>query len=222
MRFLRCLGIAICVQATTAVAQVPVAQLASPPADARQFSIVSSAGKLGAISTWTAPDGTLMARMSLNLRGQMWEQDEATKLGADGAISDYRLRGFSPSGDIGETFSIANGIAKWKSPFDAGSAPYVSPAFYFPAGWSLKAGDLLIEWMTAHLGRELALLPGGKAHLEKLTKDYAKTLISRSILLPFAIMACRSRKRRTPPAPARRTHKMEQRLFVDETLSHCG
>jgi hypothetical protein len=110
-----------------------------------------------------------MGRMSLNLRGQVWEEDEATKVGVDGAIADYRLRGTSPNGDVGETFSIAGGIAAWKSPFDGGTAAYTSAAYYLSAGWSIKAGDLPIEWLVANPGHDVALLPGGKAHIEKLT-----------------------------------------------------
>ena len=169
MRFLHGVSIAILLVSTTAAAQVPVAELATPPSDARQFTIMSVAGKHGTASTWTAPDGTLMGRMSLNLRGQVWEEDEATKLGADGAIADYRLRGSSPNGDVGETFSIAGGTATWKSPFDGGTAPYTSTAYYLPAGWSIKAGELPIEWLVANPGRDVALLPGGRAQIEKLT-----------------------------------------------------
>lgn len=169
MRSFHGVVVAILLLARAAAAQVPVAELATPPADAQQFTIMSIAGKHGTASTWTAPDGTLMGRMSLNLRGQVWQEDEATKLGIDGAIADYRLRGTSPAGDVGETFSSAGGIAAWKSPFDAGTAPYTSTAYYLPAGWSIKAGDLLIEWLIANPGHDVALLPGGRALIEKLT-----------------------------------------------------
>lgn len=130
---------------------------------------MSTAGKHGTASTWTAQDGTLMGRMSVVLRGMVWEEEEATKLGADGAIADYRLRGTSPNGDVGETFSIAGGSATWKSPLDAGGAPYARSSYYLPAGWTIKAGDLPIEWLVAHPGRDVTLLPAGKAHIEKLT-----------------------------------------------------
>jgi len=169
MRTVHGLAIAFFVLSTAAAAQLPASELATPPADARQFTILSIAGKHGTVSNWTAPDGTLMGRLSLNLRGQVWEQDEATRLGADGAIADYRLRGTSPNGDVGETFGMAGGTASWKSPFDSGSAPYTKSSFYVPAGWSIKAGDLLIERLVAKPGREVTLLPGGKAHAEKLT-----------------------------------------------------
>jgi imidazolonepropionase-like amidohydrolase len=160
---------AIVLVSTVAGAQVPVADLATPPPDARVFTIMSIAGKHGTAYEWTAPDGTLMGRLSLTLRGQVWEEDEAMKLGADGAIVDYRLRGSSPNGDVDESFAIRAGTATWKSPMDGGTAPATALAFYSPAGWSIKANDVPIEWMVAHPGREAALLPGGKAQLEKLT-----------------------------------------------------
>lgn len=154
--------------AAAASAQVPAAELARPPADAKHFTIMSTAGRHGDIAAWTAPDGTLMARMSLLLRGQSWEEDEAVKLGADGAIAEYRLRGTSPNGDVGETFAVADGTATWKSPFDGGTAPYKGPAYYLPAGFSIRGGDVLNERAVAAGGADVALLPGGRARAEKL------------------------------------------------------
>jgi cytosine/adenosine deaminase-related metal-dependent hydrolase len=160
---------AIVLVSTLCAAQVSVTELATAPADAAQFTILSAAGQHGTTRHWTGTDGRLMARMSLNLRGQIWEQDEATQLGADGAIADYRLRGVSPQGDVDESFRIANGTANWKSSIDSGAALYEGPAFYTTAGWNIPAGDVLIERLVAHPDRELALLPAGKAHIDKLT-----------------------------------------------------
>jgi imidazolonepropionase-like amidohydrolase len=157
------------VLAAKSMAQVPAEQLAKPPADATQFTILSTAGQHGSVSEWTAPDGTLMGRMHLVLRGQVWDEDEAIKVGSDGAISRYELRGSSPQGDVAETFSIANGTATWKSPIDQGSAPYSAPAYYLPAGFAIRAGDVPTEKLVANPAAEIALLPGGKARIEKLT-----------------------------------------------------
>ncbi len=168
MRNLHATGLALAVLCASAAAQVPVSELAVPPADARVYTLASSAGRHGQIATWTTASGVVMARMSLNLRGQRWEQDEATTPGPDGAIAAYRLRGSSPTGDVGERFDVAGGNATWASPLDHGSAPYAGHAFYVPAGWTPKAGDLPVEWLVAHPGQELALLPGGRMHLEKL------------------------------------------------------
>ncbi len=154
---------------TAAAAQVPVAELATPPANAQVFTIMSMAGKHGAAWQWRLPDGTWMGRMSINLRGKVWEEDEATKVGTNGAITGYRLRGNSPNGDVDETFAIADNKANWKSPIDHGDSPYTGMAVYSPAGWNIKAGDLPVEWLVAHPARELRLLPDGKMHLEKMT-----------------------------------------------------
>ena len=157
------------VLAARSMAQVPADQLAKPPADATRFTIMSTAGQHGSISEWTAPDGTLMGRMHLVLRGQVWDEDEATKVGPDGAISRYELRGSSPQGDVAETFSVANGVATWKSQIDQGLAPYSAPAYYLPAGFSVRATDVPTEKLVANPGAEIALLPSGKARVEKLT-----------------------------------------------------
>src|SRR4051812_31501232 len=168
MRLSTILALGLALAAAEATAQLPADQLAKPPADAERFSIMSTAGKHGAIAYWTAPDGRLVGRLSLVLRGQVWEEDEAIRLGADGAIADYELRGSSPSGDVGESFHVAGGIARWKSQIDAGSAPYRAAAFYLPAGFAIRAGDLPLERLIAHPGEEAALLPGGRARLTRL------------------------------------------------------
>ena len=157
------------VLAARAAALVPADQLAKPPADATRFTIMSTAGQHGAIDEWTAPDGTLMGRLHLVLRGQVWDEDEAVKVGGDGTISAYELRGSSPNGDVGETFAIANGTATWKSQTDHGSAPYAAPAYYLPAGFAIRAGDLPVEKLVASPNGEVALLPGGKGRIQKLT-----------------------------------------------------
>jgi hypothetical protein len=62
MRFTFLFAMPIAFVASAAVAQISAAQLAKPPADAEQFTIMSSAGKHGSIAYWTAADGSLMGR----------------------------------------------------------------------------------------------------------------------------------------------------------------
>jgi imidazolonepropionase-like amidohydrolase len=162
-------SILLAATAAAAAAQVPPDQLARPPADALGYTVLSPAGRHGSIAYWTAPDGSLKGRYSLVLRGQVWEEDETVRLGADGALADYELRGSSPSGDVAESFRVAGGEARWRSQVDSGAAPYRGRAFYFPAGPSIRATDPLIEWLVAHPGDEAALLPSGRARAEKLT-----------------------------------------------------
>jgi hypothetical protein len=107
-----------------ALAQVPEAELAKPPSDARHFVIQSTGGKHGDSWSWVAADGTRMGRESMNLRGQVFELDSSGKAGADGLPSAITIRGVTPQGDAAETFTIAARTAGWKSPVDAGTASY--------------------------------------------------------------------------------------------------
>jgi imidazolonepropionase-like amidohydrolase len=116
-----------------------------------------------------AADGTRMGRESMILRGQVFELDSAGKSGADGMISSLVIRGSTPTGDASETFSIQGGKASWKSPVDAGDAPYTRPAFYSTFGGPMEETAWFLERLLAAPDKSMALLPGGRAHAEKLT-----------------------------------------------------
>ena len=150
-------------------AQTPVADLAKPPADAEHFIISSTGGKHGDSWIWRTPDGILMGRESMNLRGQVFETDSATKLGENGVPTSVTVRGFTPNGDAGEKFTIADGKASWKSPIDAGGAPYSAPSFYIAFGGPMQFNAQFLERLITSLDKSLTLLPGGNATAEKLT-----------------------------------------------------
>src|SRR5256714_12470711 len=105
----------------------------------------------------------------MNLRGQVFETDSATKLGADGVPTSIIVRGFTPNGDAGEKFTIAAGKASWKSPIDAGGAPHSAPSFYIAFGGPMQLNAQFVERLITSPDKSLTLLPGGKATAEKLT-----------------------------------------------------
>ena len=155
--------------AAAARAQTPVGDLAKPPADAEHLIISSTGGKHGDSWIWQTPDGTRMGRESMNLRGQVFETDSATKFGAEDLPTSVTVRGFTPNGDAGETFTVADGKASWKSPIDAGGAPYSAPSFYIAFGGPMQLNAQFVERLIASPDKSLPLLPGGKATAEKLT-----------------------------------------------------
>jgi hypothetical protein len=154
---------------SAALAQVPAADLAKPPASATHYIIQSTGGKHGESWRWTTADGTRMARESINLRGQVFELDSSGKAGADGMPSSVVIRGVTPQGDAAEKFTIAGGKASWKSPVDAGDAAYAKPAFYVSQGGPIELTAWLFERLLASPTRTLPMLPGGLARAEKLT-----------------------------------------------------
>ena len=114
------------------------------------------------------PDGTRMARESMNLRGQVFELDSSGKAGTDGMPATLAIRGVTPQGDAAETFTVTRGSAAWKSPIDSGTAAYSTPAFYVPQGGPIDTTAWFLEALLARSDKSLDLLPGGKAHASKL------------------------------------------------------
>jgi imidazolonepropionase-like amidohydrolase len=156
------------VAAVPALGQVPAADLAKPPADARHYVIQSTGGKHGDSWSWSLPDGTRMGRESMNLRGQVWELDYSGKPGADRMPVAINVRGVTPQGDAAESFRIDDGKPAWKSPIDSGSAPSAAGAFYVPLNGPVDESAWLMERLLAAPDHSVSLLPGGKAHATRL------------------------------------------------------
>jgi imidazolonepropionase-like amidohydrolase len=154
--------------ASTASAQVATADLAKPPAGATHYVIESTGGKHGDAYVWTAPDGTVTARESMNLRGQVWEDDLTVRRGSGGVLTGMMIRGVSPSGDATENFAVTDGTATWKSPIDHGSAKFDGKSFYVSQGGLLASNFVFLEALLATPDKTLTLLPGGTAHAAKL------------------------------------------------------
>jgi imidazolonepropionase-like amidohydrolase len=171
-----------------ALADTKVEDLAKPPAGARHFTILSSAGKHGESAIWLTPDGVLMGRESLLLRGQAFETDSAETVGADGMPAWLAIRGFTPNGDAGESFGLTGGRANWKSPVDQGAAPYATPAYYVSFGGPVATTADFVERLLIAPGRTLALLPGGKASAEKLTSIEVGEGARRQRVFAYAIL----------------------------------
>ena len=150
-------------------AQTPVADLSKPPTNAQHFVIQSTGGKHGDSWMWIEANGRHLGRESMNVRGQVFELDSEGNTGSDGMPSTMTIRGVTPSGDAAETFAVIAGVARWKSPIDAGTAKYSAPVFYMSQGGPMALTAWFLETLLATPDRTLDLLPGGKAHAEKLT-----------------------------------------------------
>lgn len=143
----------------------PKEQLLQPPPTAQHYTISSTAGKHGDIWGWNTDDGKLAHRMSMSLRGWITETDQLTTLGADGRPTTIAVRGYTDSGDATEDFSVdANGIARWKTAVDEGSAPFGNKR-YSAYGGPLLASAIDIDALVAAGDKGIDLLPGGRASI---------------------------------------------------------
>ena len=165
---LACAAVAAALTASAASAQVPKEQLLVPPADAQKYKLVSAAGEHGSAAVWRLADGSFAVRESMNLRGQVFEQDEVIHTGPNGQPDRMVIRGYTPNGDSAETFEITNGIARRQSPIDKGEAKYDGKAQYSSFGGPFAANAYFAETLFKMPGKTMGLLPGGSARLEKL------------------------------------------------------
>jgi imidazolonepropionase-like amidohydrolase len=145
------------------------ADLAEPPADARTWVILSAGGQHGEEKVWTDGDGVRRARMKIVLRGLTFDVDHATTIGADGRVTAMEIRGATPSGDAGETFRIENNAAKWKTPADAGEAPWRDNLVYIPFGGPADVNAVLLDTLLKDADGRLDALPGGEVRVSDLT-----------------------------------------------------
>ena len=152
--------------ATLAVA-APMSKeaLITPPADARHYTISSTAGKHGDVWSWTRPDGRVAYRMSMSLRGWVTEEDEVVTAGSDRRPTAIAIRGYTDQGDATEDFSVdGSGVAHWKTAVDSGSAPFGSRR-YNTYGGPWLASDLDVEALVAAGDKGVDLLPTGHASI---------------------------------------------------------
>jgi len=178
------LPMALAVTLSGAPAQGPTSELAKPPGNARHFTIQSTGGKHGDSWTWVDPDGTRHGREALNMRGMVNDLDSTGTVDADGMPQAITIRGTTPSGDAAETFTIKAGTARWKSPVDAGSVPYATPAFYNSQGGPVDLLAWFLDALLARPDKTMALLPGGRAQAAKLmTLDVGSGALKQTITL---------------------------------------
>src|SRR5262249_2658576 len=144
------------------------ANLIQPPANAEAWVIRSTAGPHGHSWRWTTPDGVHWSRESLLLRGFVSELDEQQRFGSDGSLQSMTVRGVTPSGDAGETFSIATGRYTYRSPVDHGDGAYAAGAYYSSVGGTLDGNIAFVDALIHAPNHTMQLLPSGQAQLVQL------------------------------------------------------
>jgi hypothetical protein len=82
--------------------------------------------------------------------------------------SDIVIRGVTPQGDAAESFTVADGTAKWVSPVDQGGLPYSAPTYYLAQGGPFLTTAPEIDRLLAAGQAGLPLLPSGRATFDKV------------------------------------------------------
>ncbi|WP_034158730.1 amidohydrolase family protein [Sphingomonas sp. ERG5] len=159
------LALLLAATASIAGASTTKEQLMKPPADARHYTISSTAGKHGDIWSWKMPDGRVAYRMSMSLRGWVTETDELVTFGPDRRPSTIAIRGYTDTGEATEDFSVdTGGVAHWKTIVDSGSAPFGGKR-YNSYGGPWLASELETDALVAAGDKGIDLLPTGHASI---------------------------------------------------------
>jgi cytosine/adenosine deaminase-related metal-dependent hydrolase len=182
-------ALAVVLFAVSASAQLPAAQLATPPGDAKVWSIVDPLGTHhGKVSLWTAADGTHWSRMSFNLRGFITEVDEQNRFASDGTLQSLVVRGSTPGGDAAESYAVAGGTYTWTSPVDHGSGSARAGLAYSAFGGTFDSFTFMLDAMLKSPTHGIDLLPSGHAQIEPLTTLEVSNGTQKKTLTCYAIV----------------------------------
>ncbi len=183
------LVLAAILAAAPAFAQTPADQLAKPPADAKIWTITSSGGdaRHGQVSMWTDASGIHWSRFSMNLRGFVSEMDEQNHFAADGSVDSLVVRGFTPSGDAGESYTVKDGTYTFTSQVDHGTGKAAAGLDYVTFGGTIDSFTFLISDMLKSPTHSIALLPSGEGKIEPLTTREVSNGTEKKMLTAYAV-----------------------------------
>jgi cytosine/adenosine deaminase-related metal-dependent hydrolase len=171
-----------------AFADAPADNLATPPADAKVWSITDPGGtRHGQVSLWTAPDGTHWSRFSLNLRGFVSEVDEQNRFAADGTLQSIIVRGSTPGGDAAESYGVKDGTYSYASPVDHGTGKARAGLDYVAFGGTFDAFLFILDDMRKSPTHTVDLLPSGQGKIEPLTTLEVANGTEKKTLTAYAI-----------------------------------
>lgn len=182
-------AVALSTSCLAAIAEAAPPQTATrtAPKTGQIWSILSASGQHGQEQVWTTKDGVRHAHMKILLRGLVFDVKSDMRLGSDGRPVSVAISGVTPSGDAAESFNIENGVAKWKTPVDAGEAPWRDNLVYVPYGGPNDTLAVLVDAALRDADRKFDAMPGGAARITDLvTKEFSangKTRTLKAVLI---------------------------------------
>jgi imidazolonepropionase-like amidohydrolase len=124
----------------------------------------------GQTTIMTMPDGRITSHSFVHWNNREWTTDVELQLDEDGLVVSQRITGTSPFGaPINEAFHNQGGVATWSTLGERGTATVEQPTFYSPSELlTAETSAALIRAASKRPGQEIALLPSGRARVERL------------------------------------------------------
>lgn len=132
-------------------------------AETLKYVILVDGGKpAGQQVTVFEDDGRVRTDFIFKDNGRGPELKEEYRLAADGSFSHYRVTGTSTFGaPVDESWTVENGIGRWKSTSDAGEAPQRDGALYWPLGGTAQSFAPVLAALARRGAAGVPLIPSG-------------------------------------------------------------
>ncbi len=139
------------------------AAFAAQAATSTKYLIISESGKqIGEQAVERQDDGLTKVRFIFKNNGRGPELAEQFRMGADGVMTEYSVKGNSTFGAVvDERFERKGDQAEWKSTSEQGKKAVSGPAGYLPLNGSFETVSAYITALDAAPGHKMALLPSG-------------------------------------------------------------
>jgi len=144
---------------------VVMAQAASPV----RHTVILGGNRAGVQTSTVGADGVREINFEFNDRGRGPKIATRIKVDTAGLLVDLQTSGNDYlKAPVAETFSLQNGVARWKNDAERGEKKVTGPAFYLSMNSPPEEYALLARALLKTPDRNIALLPEGQASLERL------------------------------------------------------
>lgn len=129
-----------------------------------KYLIISENGakQIGEQVVERSDDGLTKVRFVYKDNGRGPELSEQFRVGADGAMTEYAVKGNSTFGAVvDEHFSRQGDLAEWRSTSEKGSKTVTGTAAYLPLNASFEVTSALVSALAQRPDGKLPLLPSG-------------------------------------------------------------
>lgn len=137
----------------------------------RYVALVDGGTQAGHQVVVEGDDGVTRSEFIFKDNGRGPELKEEFTLNPDGTFRSYRVTGTSTFGaPVDETFTLADGVARWTSTSDRGEQPVGPGAQYSPLGGSPAATSVSLAALAKRPDGRLPLIPSGVLSARKVAE----------------------------------------------------
>jgi cytosine/adenosine deaminase-related metal-dependent hydrolase len=148
---------------------------ASGAESVKYVALVDGGKQAGHQDVVKGDDGKVRVDFIFKDNGRGPELKEEYTLAPDGTFLTYSVKGASTFGaPVDESFSVENGIARWKSTSDAGEQPAVAGSAYSPLGGTPQSMSVAISALAKRTDGKLPLIPSGTLTMRKVADASVK------------------------------------------------